>query len=250
MDNYNGESLATLMHKLTKYQTLLAGTQDSKKSETYKYKIGQYTSKLAKLGVNSSSLNQMGGFNPSELLAAKKHDINTLLSTKSTHDLRTLSENLAQLQEETTKAVASKNQMLKKFTDFTGEALGSLDELKRKINDMAPVDTSSQLATISGVGKQLKGLIDTDLGTTIEKVLTGSLLDDTKKIAEANQAEKPTKIQNVANALKAWGDVKSIVQKALETHFNPEEAKVFRSITKRIVAKDYYNTLRLEGEVY
>lgn len=57
------ENVGVLLHKLTKYQTLLANSNENSKMSTYKQKINQYTSKLENLGIERSTLNQMGGLN-------------------------------------------------------------------------------------------------------------------------------------------------------------------------------------------
>lgn len=55
------ENVGVLLHKLTKYQTLLANSNQNSKMSTYRQKINQYTSKLENLGVNRSTLTQIGG---------------------------------------------------------------------------------------------------------------------------------------------------------------------------------------------
>lgn len=54
-------NIGVLLHKLTKYQTLLANTNASDKISVYTQKINEYQNKLERLGVNHSTLNQMGG---------------------------------------------------------------------------------------------------------------------------------------------------------------------------------------------
>ena len=61
MNNYNQESLPTLIHKLNKYKALMSRTHDTSKINTYTYKIDLYTNKMSQMGINSSLLNQMGG---------------------------------------------------------------------------------------------------------------------------------------------------------------------------------------------
>lgn len=55
------ENVGVLLHKLTKYQTLLANSNENSKMSTYRQKINQYTSKLENLGVDRSTLTQIGG---------------------------------------------------------------------------------------------------------------------------------------------------------------------------------------------
>ena len=55
------ENVGVLLHKLTKYQTLLANSHENSKMSTYRQKINQYTSKLENLGVDRSTLTQIGG---------------------------------------------------------------------------------------------------------------------------------------------------------------------------------------------
>jgi len=55
------ENVGVLLHKLTKYQTLLANSNENSKMSTYRQKINQYTSKLENLGVDKSTLTQIGG---------------------------------------------------------------------------------------------------------------------------------------------------------------------------------------------
>lgn len=55
------KNVGVLLHKLTKYQTLLANSHEHSKMSTYRQKINQYTSKLENLGVDRSTLTQIGG---------------------------------------------------------------------------------------------------------------------------------------------------------------------------------------------
>lgn len=55
------ENVGVLLHKLTKYQTLLANSNENSRMSTYRQKINQYTSKLENLGVDRSTLTQIGG---------------------------------------------------------------------------------------------------------------------------------------------------------------------------------------------
>jgi hypothetical protein len=231
MDNYNGESLATLMHKLTKYQSLLAGTKDSRKSETYKYKIGQYTSKLSKLGVNSSSLNQMGGFDLSKVLGDKKAAVMATLAAKGTHDLSALDRKITELDTETTAAIGNKQKTLKEFTEFTGRALSDLDDLKDKISKMQGVDIAGQTTNMDRVAQKLRGMVDTDLGATIEKVIAGSLVEDAKKIAKLSVPTRSGEIAKVKSGLNAWGDLSGIAALArAATGLTTDETSVLTSL--------------------
>jgi chromosome segregation ATPase len=55
------ENIGVLLHKLTKYQTLLSNTGSHQKKDIYNQKINSYSQKLNKIGVNQSNINQLGG---------------------------------------------------------------------------------------------------------------------------------------------------------------------------------------------
>lgn len=55
------ENIGVLLHKLTKYQTLLSNTHSHQKIDIYNQKINSYSQKLNKIGVNQSNINQLGG---------------------------------------------------------------------------------------------------------------------------------------------------------------------------------------------
>jgi hypothetical protein len=55
------ENIGVLLHKLTKYQTLLSNTTSHQKRDIYNQKINSYSNKLNKIGVNQSNINKLGG---------------------------------------------------------------------------------------------------------------------------------------------------------------------------------------------
>ncbi len=55
------ENIGVLLHKLTKYQTLLSNTSSHQKRDIYNQKINSYSNKLNKIGVNQRNINQLGG---------------------------------------------------------------------------------------------------------------------------------------------------------------------------------------------
>jgi chromosome segregation ATPase len=55
------ENIGVLLHKLTKYQTLLSNTGSYEKKNIYSQKINSYSQKLNKIGVNQNNINQLGG---------------------------------------------------------------------------------------------------------------------------------------------------------------------------------------------
>ena len=55
------ENIGVLLHKLTKYQTLLNNTSVHGKTDIYSQKINSYSQKLNKIGVNQNNINQLGG---------------------------------------------------------------------------------------------------------------------------------------------------------------------------------------------
>ena len=68
MENNN---VGLLLHKFTKYQTLLANTNDSQKINIYRQKITFYKNKMTELGVNQenlNSLNKLVGGDPGSLM--------------------------------------------------------------------------------------------------------------------------------------------------------------------------------------
>ncbi len=70
------ENIGVLLHKLTKYQTLLSNTNSHQKRAIYNQKINSYSNKLNKIGVNQRNINQLGGLiagalTPEEMRARK-----------------------------------------------------------------------------------------------------------------------------------------------------------------------------------
>ena len=60
MNNFNNENIGSLLHKLTKYQTLNAQCGSPSKSAVYKQKINYYSNKLNQMGISSDNINQVG----------------------------------------------------------------------------------------------------------------------------------------------------------------------------------------------
>jgi len=54
-------NIGVLLHKLTKYQTLMSNNKISQKNSLYQQKINYYNNKLRSLGISDSNLNQLGG---------------------------------------------------------------------------------------------------------------------------------------------------------------------------------------------
>lgn len=77
--NKNNQSLATLIHKLTKYQSFLTSATDTNKIGVYKDKIGYYTGQLNRSGVDMDVIKQLGGGHDfvavNNALQAKKQEI-------------------------------------------------------------------------------------------------------------------------------------------------------------------------------
>jgi hypothetical protein len=237
MDNYNGESLATLMHKLTKYQSLLAGTKDSKKSETYKYKIMQYTGKLSKLGVNTSSLNQMGGFGMASL-EAKKAAILAAIDSAGQHNLDELNGKITALSEAATQTNDRKNKILKEYTDFTTKAMTDLDDVNNKIASMKKVDVSSQGSEIDAVKTTLSQMFDEDIGKTIDNVILGTIVGDVQEITKMSDGDiKTERINKAAKFLKTWGakgTEEDETFRSLKQKLNADEQMVLNRIKERL----------------
>jgi len=59
MNNFGSENMGVLLHKLTKYQTLLANCGTPAKSAIYNQKIDYYSNKLNNMGVSQNNLNGM-----------------------------------------------------------------------------------------------------------------------------------------------------------------------------------------------
>ncbi len=69
------ENIGVLLHKLTKYQTLLSNTNSHQKRDVYSQKINSYSQKLNKIGVNQSNINQLGGLIGGIDPAARKEEL-------------------------------------------------------------------------------------------------------------------------------------------------------------------------------
>lgn len=60
MNNFGNENIGSLLHKLTKYQTLNANCGSPSKSVVYNQKIAYYSNKLNQMGISSNNINQVG----------------------------------------------------------------------------------------------------------------------------------------------------------------------------------------------
>jgi chromosome segregation ATPase len=66
------ENIGVLLHKLTKYQTLLSNTGSHNKKNIYSQKINSYSQKLNKIGINQNNINQLGGLIGGDISDAEK----------------------------------------------------------------------------------------------------------------------------------------------------------------------------------
>ena len=71
MNNFGSENMGVLLHKLTKYQTLLSNCGAPAKSAVYNQKIGYYSHKLNGMGVSQNNLKSMRNLIGGGLTAAE-----------------------------------------------------------------------------------------------------------------------------------------------------------------------------------
>jgi hypothetical protein len=61
------DNIGLLLHKLTKYQTLLANVNNSQKQEVYRQKIAFYNNKMKQIGIEQQNLNSLNNLVGGEL---------------------------------------------------------------------------------------------------------------------------------------------------------------------------------------
>jgi len=83
MNNFGSENMGVLLHKLTKYQTLLSNCGAPSKAAVYNQKIDYYSNKLNSMGVSQNNLKNMrnliGGVDDAEA-QQNIDDLNALLT--------------------------------------------------------------------------------------------------------------------------------------------------------------------------
>jgi hypothetical protein len=90
------DNIGLLLHKLTKYQTLLANVSDSQKQEVYRQKIAFYNNKMTQIGIeqqNLNSLNNLVGGEPDKQIVEKVQSIKNSLLEQLTKTPTDKSEN-------------------------------------------------------------------------------------------------------------------------------------------------------------
>jgi len=84
------DNIGLLLHKLTKYQTLLANVSDSQKQEVYRQKIAFYNNKMTQIGIEQQNLNSLNN-----LVGGEPYDTKDLLQ-RLTSSLPSQDDNVAQ----------------------------------------------------------------------------------------------------------------------------------------------------------
>ncbi len=125
------ENIGILLHKLTKYQTLL-GNAPSNKKNLYQQKIQEYSNKLNKMGVDNSNIQGMnvlfGGETPEEKLAKLRE---TLLANRAAAAAR-----YTGLQSANTEASESAKQQARKLIADVNECRKSSKELTARNEEL------------------------------------------------------------------------------------------------------------------
>ncbi len=159
------ENIGILLHKLTKYQTLIGGAPSNKRS-LYQEKINEYSNKLNKMGIDNSNIQSMnvlfGGEEPEEKLAKLKDQLarnranagqryagldaaNKAAADKMAQQARELVKNTLECKE-ASKVLTAKNEELTKKSEELDAQIKKQEERLQKL--AASVDDFAQL--ISG----------------------------------------------------------------------------------------------------
>lgn len=212
MNNFGSENMGVLLHKLTKYQTLLANCGTPSKSAIYNQKIDYYSNKLNNMGVSQNNLKNMrnliGGVDVSDVDAnANIKALEALLNApppkpvefKDPNEsiLNTISiefdevmklheankENLAKLQSE-------KTLLEQKNTELTNQIGEKTKEIKQKTEEITQL-TSERDTTKKDLEEKVKELDSkvTELAklTTEKEELEKTLKEKQQLINEQNE---------------------------------------------------------------
>lgn len=189
------DNIGLLLHKLTKYQTLLANVNDIKKQELYKQKISFYNKKMEHLGVdkqNLSSLNNLvGGNGDMEIVGNVRSVIDRLKGLVSTPEECKTDVNKDLIHENIERA----DKTLTEIEQNYNIVIETLNAVILEINNISSIQKSTgKCVSLDETVKKLQSL-----NTKLEKINndkkeTYSAIKTESKKSEPNRSETQPKI--------------------------------------------------------
>jgi len=185
-----------LLHKLTKYQTLLQnGSSD--KSGHYQEKINQYNSKLEKLGVEKSNLNRMNGI--VELSGGSIELLKKLVEEQTNKVMQAISEktvpvglggpvgptldqvveSVDSISNNIDSAKTKYNDNIKDLVGLIRHLLKNIDELEQKISGIPNIKGDVDLGPINTAITRVKGKLEQMVSENIIRETYATLIIDT-----------------------------------------------------------------------
>lgn len=150
MNNFGNENIGSLLHKLTKYQTLNANCGSPSKSAIYNQKIAYYSNKLSQMGISSNNINQVGNLiggagegNPiASLIQLQTQRIKDKLAgrTRPSVDATGMTGYEGLVDSAVTQAVDAEKKYKQMITDFVGVLRMLIKELMDLENEIAKMD--------------------------------------------------------------------------------------------------------------
>ena len=155
-------NIGNLLHKLTKYQTLMANTNSNQNRKTYQEKINIYSNKLHTMGINNKTLAGMseligGVINPDEIKATVA-DVNALKnklaglqsrqsgSTKAFTDLKEENDRLKKENDELKAEIVKYDAAIAKYTEVHDQDGKTIGELQAIMNEAFGPDGGEEAA--------------------------------------------------------------------------------------------------------
>lgn len=204
MNNFGNENIGSLLHKLTKYQTLNANCGSPSKSTVYNQKIAYYSNKLNQMGISSNNINQVGNLiggagegNPiASLIQLQTQRIKDKLAgrTQPIVDAAGMTGYEGLVDSAVTKAGQAETKYKQMIADFVGVLRMLIKELMDLENEIAKMDvpTNFDLSGHTGKINQIIGHLNTITNdpNDIAKAYAESLiadLNDTGKVSSLIQ---------------------------------------------------------------
>ena len=171
MENGN---IGVLLHKLTKYQTLLGNSPSSQKNSIYNQKISQYSNKLEKMGVSKSNLRQMGGLSGGvvdytatlkKLIDIQSNNIQSKLAAIGTPgtnpaDISPFTQAVQDVEDSVSAASGKYNQTITNLVSLIRELLKQLILLEEQVSKLPDTIPGVDLATITNKINAIKSTLD------------------------------------------------------------------------------------------
>lgn len=200
MNNFGNENIGSLLHKLTKYQTLNANCGSPSKSAVYNQKIAYYSNKLNQMGISSNNINQVGNLiggagegNPiASLIQLQTQRIKDKLAgrTQPSVDATGMAGYDTLVNDAVGKAGQAETKYKQMITDFVGVLRMLIKELMDLENEIAKMDVPTNF-NLSDHEQKIRTIIAnlntiTDDPNDIAKAYAASLIADLNDTSKAS----------------------------------------------------------------